>query len=168
MRIDDTRHSNFAFALPLKRRATIPLEIKLFDRLFYSKFSPPDFLSKEKSTKKRSLIAMATFLVCFPLGAQAGQNSAATHDQASDARKASRKATSILGRVGSDGRTFTADKDSRIWMVNNPDMLSAIDERHVRVKAHVDAARNEIRIVSVSAIAEQRAGIKLDDAAFRR
>src|SRR6266403_5195467 len=91
MRIDDTRHSNFAFALPLKRRATIPLEIKLFDRLFYSKFSPPDFLSKEKSTKKRSLIAMATFLVCFPLGAQAGQNSAATHDQASDARKASRQ-----------------------------------------------------------------------------
>jgi hypothetical protein len=30
-------------------------------------------------------------------------------------------------------------------MVNNPDMLSVIDERHVRVKALVDAARNEIR-----------------------
>ena len=118
--------------------------------------------------KKRSLIAMAAFLACFPLGAHAGQNSPAAHDQTSDPRKASRKATSILGKVGSDGRTFTADKDSRIWMVNNPDMLSAIDGHHVRAKAHLDAARNEIRIVSVSAIAEQRTGIKLDDAAFRR
>ena len=54
-------------------------------------------------------------------------------------------------------------------MVNNPDMLSAIDGRHVRVKAHVDAyLASEIRIVSVRAVAEQRAGIKLDDAAFRR
>jgi hypothetical protein len=123
-------------------------------------------LAKENNMKKRSLIAMAAFLACFPLGAYTGQNSASTHDQASDAGKASRKATSILGKVGSDGRTFTAGKDSRIWMVNNPDMLSAIDGRHVRVKAHVDAAHNEIRIVSVSAIAQ--AGIKLDDAAFRR
>jgi hypothetical protein len=118
--------------------------------------------------KKQSLVAMVVFLTCFPLGAQAGQNAGAPHDQAADARKASAKATSIPGKVGSEGRTFTADKDSRIWMVSNPEALSGIDGRHVKVKAHVDTARNEIRIVSVTAIPEQRAGIKLEDAAFRR
>jgi len=118
--------------------------------------------------KKRSWIPMAVFLTCFPLGAQAGQNTDAVHNQASDARKASRKATNIPGRAGSDGKTFTADKNSRIWMVSNPEALTGIDGRHVKVKAHVDTARNQIRIVSVSAIAEQRVGIKLDDAAFRR
>src|SRR5258706_427057 len=118
--------------------------------------------------KKRSLISVAVFLTCFPLGVQAGQNTDALHDQASDARKASRKTTSIPGKVGSDGKTFTADKDNRIWMISNPEALSAIDGRHVKVKALVDAARSQLRIVSVSAIAEQRAGIKLDDDAFRR
>ena len=118
--------------------------------------------------KKRSWIPMVVFLTCFPVGAQAGQNTDAARNQASDARKASGKATSIPGRVGSDGKTFTADKDSRIWMVSNPEALTGIDGRHVKVKVHVDTARNQIRIVSVSAIAEQRAGIKLDDAAFRR
>jgi len=118
--------------------------------------------------KKRSLIPMMVFLMCFSLGAQAGQNTGAAHDQASEAREASRKATSMPGKVGSDGKTFTADKDSRIWMVGNPEALSGIDGRHVKVKAHVDTARNQIHIVSVSAIAEQRAGVKLDDAAFRR
>jgi hypothetical protein len=166
MRIDDTRHSNFAFAL-LPKGASLCARNKAVDRLFYSNWFP-GFLAKENNMKKRSLIAMAAFLACFPLGAYAGQNSASTHDQASDAGKASRKATSILGKVGSDGRTFTADKDSRIWMVSNPEALSAIDGRHVRVKALVDAARSQLRIVAVSAIAEQGAGIKLDDAAFRR
>jgi hypothetical protein len=126
-------------------------------------------LPKEKSNmKKRSWIPIVVFLTYFPLGAQARQNIGAAQDQASDARKTSRKATSIPGKVGSDGKTFTADKDSRIWMVSNPEALSGIDGHHVKVKAHVDTARNQIRIVSVSAIAEQRAGIKLDDAAFRR
>ncbi len=118
--------------------------------------------------KKLSWIPIVVFLTCFPIGAQPAQNTAGAHDQAPGARKASRKTTSIPGKVGSDGKTFTADKDNRIWMISNPEALSAIDGRHVKVKALVDAARSQLRIVSVSAIAEQRAGIKLDDAAFRR
>jgi hypothetical protein len=117
--------------------------------------------------KKRSWIPTVVFFMCFPLLA-AGQNTAAAHDQASDAQRISRKAASIPGKVGGDGKTFTADKDSRIWMVSNPEMLGGIDGRHVKVKALVDAARSQLRVVSVSAIAEQRTGIKLDDAAFRR
>jgi hypothetical protein len=153
--------------LGAERGVTIWLEIRLFDG--FSILRSPDFLPKEKSNmKKRSSIPIMVFLTCFPLGVQAGQNTGAPHDQTSDARKFSRKITGIPGKVGSDGKTFTADKDSRIWMVDNPEALSAIAGRHVKVKALVDAARSQLRIVSVSAIAEQRAGIKLDDAAFRR
>ena len=119
--------------------------------------------------KKRSLgPIMVLFLAGFPLAAQAGQNANAAQDQASNTHTLSKKPTSIPGKVGTDGRTFTADKDSRIWMVINPEMLSAIDGHHVKVKAHLDMARNQLRIISVSAIPEQRAGIKFDDAAFRR
>jgi len=118
--------------------------------------------------KKRSLLPMVVFLTFFPLGAQAGQNTGPAHVQASDAPKASRKPSNIPGKVGSDGKTFLADKDNRIWMVSNPETLSGIDGRRVKVKAFVDAARSQLRIVSISAIAEQRTGIKLDDAAFRR
>jgi hypothetical protein len=126
-------------------------------------------LPKEKSKmKKRSFLPIVVFLTCFPLAAEAGQNTTAPQDQASGARKALKKVTSIPGKVGSDGRTFTADKDNRIWMVSNPELLSAINGRHVRVTAHVDTALSQISIVSVTAIPEQRAGIKLDDAAFRR
>jgi hypothetical protein len=34
----------------------------------------------------------------------------------------------------------TPNKDSKIWLVNNPEMLSGIDGRHVRVKAFADVA----------------------------
>jgi hypothetical protein len=126
-------------------------------------------LPKEKSNmKNRSFLPIVVFLTCFPLAAQAGQNTTARQDQASGARNDLKKVTSIPGKVGSDGKTFTADKDNRIWMVSNPELLNAINGRHVRVRAHVDNALSQISIVSVTAIPEQRVGIKLDDAAFRR
>jgi hypothetical protein len=118
--------------------------------------------------KRPALILMTAFLTLMPLGAQAGQNTDSAQYHSADAGKMPKKPTGISGKVGSEGKTFTADKDSKIWMVSNPEALSGIDGRHVKVKAHVDAAQNQIRIVSVSAIAEGHDGIKLDDAAFRR
>jgi hypothetical protein len=158
----------FCICLGAGRGVTISLEIKLFDpSLFPGSF--PRISAKEKSNmKKQSWISIAIFVTCFPLVAQAGQNTGAAPDHASNAHKVSRKATRIPGKVGSDGKSFTADKDNRIWMVSNPEMLGGIDGRHVTVKALVDAAQGQLRVVSVSAISEQRAGIKLDDAAFRR
>jgi hypothetical protein len=64
--------------------------------------------------------------------------------------------------------TLTVDRDNKIWMVSNPETLSGIDGRHVRVKAILDAAQNQIRIVSVRAIVDEQAGVRLHDAAFRR
>jgi hypothetical protein len=118
--------------------------------------------------KKRALTMVITVLALVPVMVQAGQNTDSTQDHSSDPRKISKKPTSILGKVGADGKTFTADKDSRIWKVSNPEALSGIDGRHVKVKARLDSAQSEIQVVTVSAVAEGRTGIKLDDAAFRR
>jgi Spy/CpxP family protein refolding chaperone len=114
--------------------------------------------------KKRAFVAMTLFLTLILLGAQAGQNT----DHGSNARKMSKKPTSISGKVGSDGKTLTADKDNKIWQVSNPESLRGIGGRHVNVRAHVEGAESQIRIVSVRAIPEEQAGIKFGDAAFRR
>jgi hypothetical protein len=110
-----------------------------------------------------STIALAALL---PLGAQAQNTEASYHS--SDTRKASNKLTGFSAKVGGNGMTLTADRDNKIWMVSNPETLSGIDGRHVKVKAILDAAQNQIRIVSVSAIVDEQAGARLHDAAFRR
>lgn len=111
---------------------------------------------------------LITSLASMPLGVQARQSADSAQDHGSAVRKTSKKPTNISGKVGSDGKTFTADKDNRIWIVGNPEALTGTDGLHVRVKAHLDLALSQMRIVSVRAIAGEQAGVKLDDAAFRR
>jgi hypothetical protein len=124
-------------------------------------------LKEESNMKKPALLSVIAFLTFLPLGAQAQNTDSASYHN-SDARKSSKRPTSLSGEIGSDGKTLTADRDRRIWKVSNPEMLSGIDARHVRVRAHVDATHGQLHILSVNAIADERAGIKLDDAAFRR
>lgn len=117
--------------------------------------------------KKPALLSLITFLTFLPLGVQA-QTAGSVSSNGSDARKSSKKPTSLSGEVSSDSKTLTADRDRRIWKVSNPEILSGIDARHVRVRAQVDATHGQIHILSVSVISDERAGVKLDDAAFRR
>jgi hypothetical protein len=118
--------------------------------------------------KKPLLISMIAFLTCTPVMVQAKRNGGAAQDRGSETHKTLGRRTSLSGTVGTDGKTLTADKDRRIWTVSNPEALSGIDGRHVKVRALLDAALSQIRIVSVSAFAEERAGAKFGDAAFRR
>jgi len=119
--------------------------------------------------KKPAIATVAVFLTCMSAMVQAGQNGGggATQNNGSETRKMSGKPISLTGMVGTDGKTLTADKDSRIWMVSNPETLNGIDGRHVKIRALLDAVQGQIRIVSVSAIAEGN-GTKYSDAAFRR
>ena len=118
--------------------------------------------------KKPAMISIIAFLPLVPMSAQGGQNAEPAQHQNSSGQKKSKKPASFSGKVGTDCKTFTADMDSKIWKVTNPEVLSGIEGRHVRVRAQVDAAQSYIQIVSVHAVADGRAGIKLDDAAFRR
>ena len=63
--------------------------------------------------------------------------------------KMSAKAMGVSGKVGDDGKTFVADKDGKTWKVSNPDALKGHEGHHVRVKAHVDADKDEINVSSV-------------------
>jgi hypothetical protein len=119
--------------------------------------------------KRPAITAVVAFLTWMPVIVQAGQNGGAiaTPDNGSETRKRSAKPISLTAVVGADGKTLTADKDSRIWMVSNPEALNGIDGRHVRIRALLDVAQGQIRIVSVSALAE-RTGTNYGDAAFRR
>ena len=118
--------------------------------------------------KKPVLISVIAFLALVPIGAQGGQNADSPQHYNSGAQKKPNKPASILGKVSSDCKTFTADKDSKIWKVNNPEALGGIEGRHGKVKAHVDTSQTQIQIVSVHAIAEEQTGVRLHDAAFRR
>ena len=118
--------------------------------------------------KRPVLISMIAFLALVPIRAQGGQNADSAQHHNSNAQKKSKKPASISGKVGNDCKTFTADKDSKIWKVNNPEALAGIEGRHVKVRAHVDLAQSQIQIVSVHAITEEQTGVRLHDAAFRR
>jgi hypothetical protein len=128
---------------------------------------PIGFCQRREDMNRPVLLSTIALAVVLPLGAQA-QNSESAPSHSSDTRKISKKLTSFSAKVGDSGKALTADKDSKIWMVSNPETLSGIDGRHVKVKAFVDLAQSQIRIVSVRAIADEQAGTRLHDAAFRR
>ena len=65
-------------------------------------------------------IAVAAFL---PLGAQAQKTASA------------KKPANLSAEVADDGKTLIADKDNKIWLESNPETLSGVEGRHVRVKA---------------------------------
>src|SRR5258708_34231611 len=102
--------------------------------------------------KKPGLIAMIAFLALVPTSAQGGQNADSTQHYNSSAQKKPNKPASILGKVGSDGKTFTADKDSKIWKVNNPEAFSGIKGRHSKAKAAVHPAKMQFGIRTVRRI----------------
>ena len=116
---------------------------------------------------KIGLLPVVAFLAVLPTNAQAQNTDSAQH-LSSITHKSSMKPTFLSGEIGKDGKTLRADRDSRIWRVSNPEILSDIEARHVRVRAQMDATHGQIHILSVIAIPDERAGIKLDDAAFRR
>ena len=63
--------------------------------------------------------------------------------------KMSAKTMGVSGKVGDDGKTFVADNDGKTWKVSNPDALKGHEGHHVRVKAQVDADKDEINVSSV-------------------
>jgi hypothetical protein len=82
--------------------------------------------------------------------------------------KVSKKSFRISGTVGNDGQVLISDKDNKTWKVANPSALKDNEGRHVTVKAHVNADKEEIYILSVKLAPVQSQSARLGDAAFRR
>ena len=63
--------------------------------------------------------------------------------------KASMKAVSIEGKISDDGKSFVADKDGKSWTIENPDAVKGHEGHHVILKAHPDADKMEVHVVSL-------------------
>ncbi len=75
-----------------------------------------------------------------------------------------KKAVSVTGKVSDDRKMFMSDKDNKSWTVSNPEALKGHEGHHVTVKAHVDAAKNEIHVTSVKmAKGEMKDTMKKDE-----
>lgn len=61
----------------------------------------------------------------------------------------SMKAASITGKISDDGKTFVSDKDGKSWTISNPEAVKGHEGHHVTVKAHVDADKSEVDVVSL-------------------
>jgi pentapeptide MXKDX repeat protein len=77
--------------------------------------------------------------------------------------KMSKKAVSISGKVGDDGKTLMSDKDNKNWKVSNPEALKGHEGHHVTVRAHVDADKDEIHVTSVKMAGEMKDTMKKDE-----
>jgi len=74
-----------------------------------------------------------------------------------------KKAMSITGKIADDGKTFVNDKDGKSWMISNPEAVKGHEGHHVMVKAHVDAAKNEIHVVSLKMANAMKDNMKKDN-----
>ena len=83
--------------------------------------------------------------------AQDTRKAAQAKQETATAEKASTKAVSVTGKVSADAKTFV-DKDNKSWTVANPEALKGHEGHEVTLKAHVDAAKNEIHDILGTAL----------------
>jgi len=62
---------------------------------------------------------------------------------------AAKKAVSVSGKFSDNGKMLMGDKDNKNWMVSNPEAVKGHEGHDVTANAHVDGAKNEIRVTSV-------------------
>lgn len=114
--------------------------------------------------KKLLLVSFALALAMSLLAlAQESAKPSAMNQETTKAEKISAKAVTVSGTVGADGTTFV-DKDNKTWTVKNPEVLKGHEGHEVTLKAHEDATKNEIHVVSVKmGKAEMKESTKKDE-----
>jgi pentapeptide MXKDX repeat protein len=59
------------------------------------------------------------------------------------------KLMTVTGKIGEDGKTFISDKDGKSWTIVNPDAVKGHEGHHVALKAHVNADKGEVHVMSL-------------------
>lgn len=117
---------------------------------------------------KRILLSLSAVLLFSVPALSQDTQSATQNSPAADSAHHSKKALSISGRVGEDGKFIVCDRHHGALKVSNPDVLRENAGRHVKVKAQLTPAGDEIVITSVKLIQEQTVAYNPSDSAFRR
>jgi hypothetical protein len=119
---------------------------------------------KETDMKKLLLICFAFSLITSVIAlAQYTTNQGTDQMKNEKSEKMSKKAVSITGKIGDDGKTFVSDKDNKTWNVSNPEALKGHEGHHVTIRAHVDADKDEVHVTSVKMAGEMKDTMKKDE-----
>ena len=98
---------------------------------------------------------VVTILAFFAIAVYAAQTDAAAQ---SSGQKSAASSTAnpplktIAGKISDDGKTFTADKGSKQWTLQNPEDVKGHEGHHVKLQAHVYKATNELHVMKVTMI----------------
>jgi cytoskeletal protein RodZ len=82
---------------------------------------------------------------------QSGQPSS----QTSQTNQNSQAGQNMSGTVSRDRKTFTSDKDSKSYRVNNPQSLKGYEGQHVAVLVSMDPDTGDIHITQIEAPPQQ-------------
>ena len=96
-------------------------------------------------------------LAFFVVAAYAGQDTGgnAQGDKTTTGKKPKKAPLkTIAGKIGDDGKSFTADKDNKQWTIMNPEAVKGHEGHHVKLQAHVYADTNELHVMKVTMIGE--------------
>jgi hypothetical protein len=121
---------------------------------------------KESNMKKLMPVCFAFSLITSVIALAQYTTNQGTDQMKNDnmkSEKMSKKAVSISGKVGDDGKTFVSDKDSKTWKVSNPEALKGHEGHHVTIRAHVDADKDEVHVTSVKMAGEMKDTMKKDE-----
>jgi hypothetical protein len=129
-----------------------------------SKVFASDVMAERSSNMKRlALISLVTVLLAsLSAFAQYG-NQGSTGQQTSTTEQPSTKAVTVSGKIGDDGKSFVSDKDNKTWTVSNPEALKGHEGQEVKIKAHEDAAKNEVHVISVKKVKGVKTGTMKKD-----
>jgi len=105
-----------------------------------------------------ALAALAFFVVAAYAG-QSSSSAQSTDQNTAKSSTAKPPLKTIAGKISDDGKTFTADKGSKQWTLNNPEDVKGHEGHHVKLQAHVYKDTNELHVMKVTMI-NQKAGKK--------
>jgi hypothetical protein len=101
-------------------------------------------------------------ILAFFVAASAGQTDSSTQSgsqQTASSSTVKAPLKNIAGTISPDGKSFTADKGGKQWMLKNPDDVKGHEGHHVKLQAHVYQDTNELHVMKVTML-NQKAGKK--------
>lgn len=70
-------------------------------------------------------------------------------------KSSSSKVRHVTGKISDDGKTLTADKDSKSYTIDNPDAVKGHEGHEVRLSGHIGASNNSIHVTKVKMAGEK-------------